>query len=91
MLPDTTLPDVMLPDLPQPDKLAPADTASPDASKLSCKAMDAKGEGACEKHMGYAWDGKQCKGVSGCKCVGQDCSKLYANKAVCSKAYAHCP
>ena len=65
--------------------------SSPDASKLSCAAMDAKGEGACEKHMGFVWDGKTCQGVSGCKCVGMDCGKLFSSKQACQGAYAHCP
>jgi len=79
------------PDTAAPDQSPPADSSSPDATKVSCKPMDAKGEGLCEKHMGYAWDGKVCKGVSGCKCVGKDCTKLFFNKQDCVKAHAHCP
>lgn len=78
-------------DLPSPDSSPAADLASPDAAKPSCSAMDAKGEGACEKHMGYTWDGKACKAVSGCKCVGKDCGKLYSSSSDCTKAHAHCP
>lgn len=90
---DATLPDSLAPDTyvdsSTPDQALPADT-SPDAAKPSCAALDAKGEGACEMHMGYTWDGKQCKGVSGCKCVGKDCAKLFSSKQACVNAYAHC-
>jgi len=53
--------------------------------------MDAQGEGLCEMDMGWTWDGKQCQGVSGCKCAGQDCAKLYPGKQHCVTAHAHCP
>lgn len=63
----------------------------PPVPPANCGAMDAKGVGLCDKHMGWAWDGKACVGVSGCSCSGKDCAKLYTSKAACQAAFAGCP
>lgn len=57
----------------------------------SCKAMDAKGVGLCEKHLGYTWNGKACVGLAGCSCSGADCGKLFSSKSACQTAYSGCP
>lgn len=55
-----------------------------------CDAQDARGEGACRAFFGYAWNGRECTGLSGCECVGADCESLYASEASCWSARAHC-
>ena len=56
----------------------------------SCKAMDVKGVGLCEKLLGFHWDGKLCKSLAGCSCAGTDCPKLFTSQALCSAAYKGC-
>jgi hypothetical protein len=41
-----------------------------------CDAWDAYGEGFCDAFFGYAWNGADCVGISGCSCVGSDCGRL---------------
>lgn len=51
---------------------------------------DAKGVGLCQLFLGYAWDGIQCVGISGCSCEGADCDNLYPELDVCQQATAGC-
>ncbi|MCC7542495.1 MAG: hypothetical protein IT379_40135 [Deltaproteobacteria bacterium] len=55
-----------------------------------CDAMDARGEGACELELGYAWDGTACHAISGCSCVGTACRRLLASQAECELRYGDC-
>ncbi|MEZ4225143.1 MAG: hypothetical protein R3B13_29600 [Polyangiaceae bacterium] len=61
------------------------------ACEPACKAQDAKGEGACLAFFGYAWNGSTCEGLSGCSCVGKDCSNTYDTQEACMKDHAQCP
>jgi hypothetical protein len=80
------------PDLALPDSAPVADLAmAGDALLARCKPMDARGDGPCDMLIGVKWDGKQCVNVSGCRCIGADCSKLFKNKATCQAAYVGCP
>lgn len=56
----------------------------------SCAAMDARGEGLCDMELGILWDGRECRSISGCECVGSDCDRLYHEPAECREAHAHC-
>ena len=55
-----------------------------------CSAWDAKGKGACEMLLGHSWDGKQCKSLSGCSCLGADCPRLYKSTAACQAGQKIC-
>ncbi len=55
-----------------------------------CEPMLAGGEGACLLVLGTVWDGTQCRDVSGCSCVGEDCSRLFETFEECETAYAAC-
>ena len=91
------------PDQAIPDRGTPPDQALPDRSAAGpdlgatgdglarCKPMDAMGDGPCDMHIGVKWDGKACVNVSGCRCLGTDCSRLFKTKAACQAAYAGCP
>ena len=59
-------------------------------AKPSCKAWDAKGVGMCSMFLGYIWDGKACKGISGCSCGGADCKHIYSSPSKCAAGQAHC-
>ena len=59
-------------------------------SKPKCTAWDAKGVGMCSMFLGYIWDGKQCKGISGCSCGGTDCHRIYSSPTKCSAGQASC-
>jgi hypothetical protein len=56
----------------------------------ACTAQDAKGDGLCDQFFGYAWDGFQCIGVSGCECTGVDCDNLPWELSECEDAHAQC-
>lgn len=58
--------------------------------KGTCGAMDAAGEGACEKLLGYGWNGTECVSLSGCSCTGADCDKLYSGPGSCAAAHEQC-
>ena len=60
-------------------------------TKTKCSKWDAKGVGMCSMFLGYIWDGKQCKGISGCSCGGTDCSRIYPNPTKCAAGQATCP
>ncbi|NJK33290.1 MAG: hypothetical protein HC927_13315 [Deltaproteobacteria bacterium] len=55
-----------------------------------CVPMEAKGVGLCALFLGYAWDGKECVGLSGCSCEGNDCGNLYQEIDECKAANAMC-
>lgn len=55
-----------------------------------CAADDAAGVGPCDAFFGYAWNGLQCVGVSGCECVGADCPNLSIDLAECEFGHAEC-
>ncbi len=56
----------------------------------SCDPMDARGEGLCRAILGYRWTGSACQPLSGCSCVGADCTRLYGSLDECSAAFAAC-
>ena len=56
----------------------------------TCKAQDAKGVGLCEAFFGYAFDGKSCQGLSGCRCQGADCKNLFKDKSDCLQVAKKC-
>lgn len=56
----------------------------------SCAAMDARGEGLCDAFFGYAWNGRECMGLSGCSCVGRDCGRAFESLAECNAAFDEC-
>ncbi|HVH97945.1 MAG TPA: hypothetical protein VM869_04520 [Enhygromyxa sp.] len=55
-----------------------------------CAKDDAIGVGPCDAFFGYAWNGLQCEGVSGCQCEGPDCANLPQDLAECEAAHAEC-
>jgi hypothetical protein len=55
-----------------------------------CKAQDAEGIGPCDAFFSYAWNGKECVGLSGCSCKGTDCKNTFNTPKECQKAYASC-
>lgn len=56
----------------------------------ACSPQRAAGEGACDAFLGYAWNGAECVGISGCRCVGADCDELFDSEEACAAAHAHC-
>jgi hypothetical protein len=56
-----------------------------------CPPQDARGVGACAAFFGYAWDGAQCVGVSGCSCAGTECRTLARDPMACEIAHRLCP
>jgi hypothetical protein len=56
-----------------------------------CPPQDARGVGACAAFFGYAWDGSQCVGVSGCSCEGTECRTLARDPMACEFAHRLCP
>jgi len=52
----------------------------------ACRFMDARGEGDCDGYFGVTWNGTACVGVTGCRCVGADCGRLYADRPSCLAA-----
>jgi len=63
---------------------------SADAGTVSCAPQDARGEGACDGFFGYAWNGRACVGVTGCRCVGADCPSISRDPDTCRARYAAC-
>jgi len=55
-----------------------------------CAPQDARGEGACDMLLGWAWNGTECVALSGCECVGEDCDELYESPAECERAHVDC-
>lgn len=56
-----------------------------------CDAMDARGQGACDRFLGYAWTGSSCRGLSGCSCIGADCMRLFNSPGECEERFGQCP
>jgi hypothetical protein len=56
----------------------------------NCAPQDAKGDGLCDQFFGWAWDGMQCVGVSGCECMGLDCNAIPFDLDECEAAHADC-
>lgn len=77
----------------------PSDACDPDMGGADCpgicvapgcEPMDARGMGACDAFFGYAWNGRECVGLSGCSCEGADCDATYDSAETCRDAYAGC-
>lgn len=57
-----------------------------------CAPWRVEGEGPCDAVLGWYWDGFQCRELSGCDCVGEDCHKLMSGPGECYIQVAqHCP
>lgn len=56
-----------------------------------CPPQDARAVGACALFLGYAWNGAECVGLSGCSCSGSDCRSLYRDPMACEIAHRLCP
>ena len=55
-----------------------------------CPPDDAHGQGMCDQFFGWAWNGVECVGVSGCNCVGTDCGNIPIELGDCEAAHADC-
>lgn len=55
-----------------------------------CTPMDAAGAGACGISWGYGWDGSACVPVSGCECIGPECSALFPSVEECDATFSAC-
>jgi hypothetical protein len=56
----------------------------------SCTPAKAGGIGACDKLLGYLWDGGTCAAVTGCDCTGPDCDQLTPSPDECFKKHEPC-
>nr|MBK7067032.1 hypothetical protein [Deltaproteobacteria bacterium] len=56
-----------------------------------CPPQDARAVGACALFLGYAWNGAECIGLSGCSCSGAECRSLYRDPMQCEIAHRLCP
>lgn len=56
-----------------------------------CDPMDVRGVGDCEMILGWYWDGRTCRALSGCSCEGKDCDRLAASPDACAAMVAGCP
>mgnify|MGYP001175529832 CR=1 FL=1 len=56
----------------------------------SCRAQDAHASGLCELFLGWYWDGSECVGISGCRCVGPDCASAWETRSACVASHAVC-
>jgi hypothetical protein len=59
-----------------------------DPTAPRCDAMDATPVGACDLHLGIAFDGDECVSLSGCSCEGEDCDSLFMSPIECENACA---
>ncbi|MBW2461669.1 MAG: hypothetical protein JRH11_08480 [Deltaproteobacteria bacterium] len=59
-------------------------------SPVICRPMEAVGDRFCDLFLGFAWNGTECAGLSGCSCVGADCGSLTSFDA-CQAAHVECP
>lgn len=48
-----------------------------------CAAQDAQAEGDCDAFFGYAWNGTECRGLSGCDCIGTECDDAFETIEEC--------
>lgn len=53
---------------------------------LACATLDARGEGDCDGYFGVAWNGSTCASITGCRCVGADCGRVFRDRAECVAA-----
>ena len=61
-----------------------------ECGSVDCEPMDARGVGMCDAFFGFAWNGFQCAGISGCSCRGDDCRSLYADRVTCQADHDRC-
>jgi hypothetical protein len=66
------------------------DEGDGDGDPVECEPDDAVGVGMCDAFFGYAWNGMECVGLSGCNCNGSDCPNLPFEPAECEAAHANC-
>ncbi len=66
------------------DACPPLDCPPPPGA---CAPMDAAGRGRCAGVLGFAWNGSACVPISGCRCVGADCDRLFTSRAACEDHY----
>ncbi|MEZ4390527.1 MAG: hypothetical protein R3A48_05480 [Polyangiales bacterium] len=71
-------------------EVTPGCSVTPDAG-APCAPVQAMGEGGCERFLGYAWNGTDCVGLSGCRCVGPGCDQLAPDREACLFAHLLCP
>jgi hypothetical protein len=64
------------------------DVECDDPTLPRCDAMDATPVGACDLHLGIAFDGEECVSLSGCSCEGEDCDSLFMSPDECENACA---
>ena len=55
-----------------------------------CLPEDAIGVGMCDAFWGYAWNGSECVGLSGCACEGLDCETLPFEPGLCELEHEQC-
>lgn len=55
-----------------------------------CDPEKAAGVGLCDAFFGWAWNGQECVGISGCSCEGPACATLPMDLAVCEEKHAGC-
>ncbi len=53
----------------------------------TCDAMQARGQGSCERLIGVMWDGSRCVPLVGCACTGPDCTNLFTDVPSCERRY----
>ena len=57
---------------------------------VACEPMEVASEGLCAAILGYYWDGRNCRTLSGCDCTGGDCEDLYDSIESCEDAHVDC-
>ena len=55
-----------------------------------CDAQDILVTGACERFYGWSWNGRDCRGNSGCECTGRDCDSFFESEDACLAVYGRC-
>ena len=56
-----------------------------------CIAAEAVGAGVCGgRILSYKWDGQSCVAITGCICLGRDCSVLPTTLAACQRDHVAC-
>ena len=69
---------------------AHVDCIDDEPEPVSCEPMDVASEGLCAAILGYYWDGRGCRTLSGCDCAGRDCEELYDSIESCEAAHVDC-
>lgn len=67
-----------------------AGTCLTDVSPCPCVAQLAIGLGECDAEIGWAFDGFDCRSVSGCLCAGPDCGEIFDTEEGCASFYRMC-